>query len=344
MSKKQRIGIGIIGFGNFGLLTASVLSKHTNLQVHDNNKDADKLFKAKKIGVELVNLETLVQNDVIILAVPISETKQVIKKIASLLRPGTLVLDTCSVKVNPCRWLKKYLPEHVEILGTHPMFGPTTTKFDFAKQKWILKSHQIVLCPLRIKKAKLSAIKNFLIKFGIQVIITTPQDHDQQNAKTLSLVHFLGRSLLKAGIGEQQIFTPGYTDLLSILPHTTGDKLQLFYDMNNYNPYSRVVRNNFLSACDIMETSIEHAESRDDISFMRKQIDKFDSKIMVLLSKRFEAVEKIGMIKKKQDIDIVNHQRESEIVKKQCKKSKLKKDFIEKFYKLVFEESYKYQK
>ena len=100
------------------------------------------------------------------------------------------------------------------------------------------------------------------------MIVTTPENHDEQNAVTLSLVHFLGRSLFEAGIHEQRIFTPGFANLLKIYQHTTFDDMQLFYDMNNYNPFAEKVRRNFRAACDTIEKKIN---DNYDITFKKSK-------------------------------------------------------------------------
>jgi prephenate dehydrogenase len=43
---------------------------------------------------------------------------------APALRPGQLIIDTCSVKERPLEWMLEELPDHVQIVGTHPLFGP----------------------------------------------------------------------------------------------------------------------------------------------------------------------------------------------------------------------------
>ncbi len=244
----KKIKILIIGFGNFGTLIASILNKYALVEVYHYRQKSENIAKAKKIGLKLVSLDSAKEANIVILATPISKTKNTIKKVAPLLKKGALFLDTCSVKVAPCNWLKKYSPKNIEIMGTHPMFGPVSTKFDLDKQKWSLNGLQIILCPLRIKKENLSKIKKFLKSLGLKVIISSAKEHDKQNAKTLSLVHYLGRALLRVNITEQKIYTPGYKNLLSIVPHIDADTKQLFYDMNNYNPYAKELRKKFLKA------------------------------------------------------------------------------------------------
>ncbi len=335
--------IGIIGFGNFGTLLASVLSEHFDVLVYHYRNTSAYEDKAKKIGVKLVNLETASKCDTVILSVPISKTKEMIRKIAPLMKKGSLLMDTCSVKVYPCEWLQKYTNASINIIGTHPMFGPTTSNFDLEKQTWKLDNLQIVLCPLRIKKEKLKELKAFFKKLKLKVITTTPEEHDKQNAKTLSFVHFVGRSLLAAGIGHQKIFTPGYTDLLSILPHTTSDNWQLFYDMNNYNPYSGELREKFRDSGLEIEERIIRNRDEGEMLINRDMIDLIDTRIMKLLQKRFECATNIGKIKKAKNIKIIDAKREDKIIKEKTKQSNMNNDFIKKFYKLIFSESYKKQ-
>jgi prephenate dehydrogenase len=251
--------IGIIGFGRFGTLAASVLKKHATVHVYDKKKQ---LAKARRIGVKFSQLKTVAGSDIVILSVPISQTEKVLRQIAKLIKPGALVVDTCSVKVYPCHWLKKYLPKNVDILGTHPMFGPITTNFNESKQTCKLQDLQIVLCPLRIKEKRLLRIKKFLKQLGLQIIVTTPQEHDKQNAITLSFVHFLGRSLWETGIREQKMYSPGFKDLLSIYRTTTDDSWELFYDMNIYNPYASKTRIKFMQTCQRIEKKIENKNNK----------------------------------------------------------------------------------
>jgi len=341
--KKNRCTIGIIGLGKFGTLSAAILSQHANVEAYHYKDNEEIRSRARKVGAKLVDLKKVMENDVVILTVPIAKTKEMIKKIAPLAQKDTLVIDACSVKVFPCRWLEKYIPKKTQIMGTHPMFGPVTTKFNLDEKYWELENKQVVLCPLRIKKENLENIIKFLKSLGLIVIVTTPEDHDKQNAKTLSFVHFVGRSFTKAGIGQQKIFTPGYADLLKIIPHTNDDKWQLFCDMNNFNPYSEKVREKFKKAGEELIEGLVKSKSIDDFEFNRNMIDKIDKEILDLLERRFKYVKQIGKIKKKNGLKIVDKKREKEIINKKIKQSKLDEEFIKKLYRLIFNEAYRKQ-
>lgn len=214
------------------------LSEDFNVKVWNRS---DKSEEIRNSGAEPVSLEAVCQEKVVIIAVPISFMEEMLNAIAPLLKPGAIVVDVCSVKVNPVQWMKKLLPEGVSILGTHPMFGP-----DSASDT--LKDRKIVLCPVRMEDRHFEKIQQYLTSKGLAVIETTPEDHDRQIAVSLSLTHFIGRSLAEFGAQNLKIDTEGYKRLLYTLEVVTHDTWQLFEDMHRYNPFAASARNRFLEA------------------------------------------------------------------------------------------------
>lgn len=340
---KNNTKICIIGLGRFGSLAASILKKYFEVSAIDTNQE-DAKTRAKKIGIKLAKSQDINSFDIIILSAPISKTEEIIKKIAPKIKDGVLLIDTCSVKTLPCQWMKKHTPKNVEILGTHPMFGPTTSRFDINNQSWQVKGLQIILCPVRISQKRLSCVKSFLKKLKLEVIETTPQDHDRQNAKTLALVHFIGRALVASDVKKQQIFTPGYADLLNIIPHTASDNWQLFYDMNNFNPFAKEIREKFVQNCDELDLKIEQSKSSGKLEALRSAISRIDARIFRLFKKRFEIVKKIGRLKKSNHMPIKDKKREKELISKMSKRHKLALPFVESIYKTIFRQSINIQK
>ncbi|MBD3359626.1 MAG: hypothetical protein GF365_02885 [Candidatus Buchananbacteria bacterium] len=80
---------------------------------------------------------------------------------------------------------------------------------------------------------------------------------------------------------------------------------------------------------------------------VRKEIDKLDDDIMKLFKKRKKLVEKVGKIKKKHKIPMLQKVREVDIDKKLdkfAKKHGLKKTFLQKIWKNIIDESKDIQK
>ena len=137
--------------------------------------------------------------------------------------------------------MKKLLPKNVQILATHPIFGP-----DSAKDS--VRGRKIVLCRTRISEEFYRKIKENLENAGLIVIEATPEEHDREIAKTLLLTHFIGRGLMEFGAKELSMDTEGYKRLLKILETVRNDTSQLFRDMNDYNGYSKEMRTKLIRA------------------------------------------------------------------------------------------------
>jgi prephenate dehydrogenase len=231
--------IGLIGYGRFGKLTVQNLSPEMNVVVH--TRDPGKQEDIEQAGGRPVSLAEACGCGIVILCVPISAMQETLQQIAPLLAPGTLVVDVCSVKVLPVRWMKEMLPAGADILATHPMFGPDSANSS-------LLGHKIVLCAERVAPQRYDKIKQWLIGKGLVVIEATPDEHDRKIAVSLALTHFIGRALSEFGAAPLDIDTEGYKRLLHILGVVQNDTWQLFEDMNQFNPYAEEKRNDFLRA------------------------------------------------------------------------------------------------
>ena len=230
--------IGIIGFGRFGQLTARYLAEDFPVEVFTS---AEKTETVEGFKATVASLESACAQKVVILCVPISAMEKTLERIAPLLGPGTLVVDVCSVKTLPARWMVDILPEHVSILATHPMFGPDSAADSLSGRK-------IVLCRIRIDGGRFDKVRAYLSARGLEVFDTTSEEHDRQIAVTLALTHFIGRSLARFGAGDLPIDTEGYKRLRHILGVVGNDTWQLFEDMNRYNPFAEDARKHFMAA------------------------------------------------------------------------------------------------
>jgi len=240
--------IGLIGYGRFGRLTVKNLAPDFDVVVH--TRDAGKAEDIAAAGGRSVSLEEACRQKMVILCVPISAMQTTLKMISPLLTPHALVADVCSVKVLPARWMQEILPPSVEILATHPMFGPDSAAVSVA-------GYKIVLCPERIAADHYRKIKQWLDRKGIVCIETTPAEHDRKIAVSLALTHFIGRSLAEFGAPDLDIDTEGYKRLLHILGVVNNDTWQLFEDMHHYNPYAAENRRAFIQAMARIDARLE---------------------------------------------------------------------------------------
>ncbi len=240
----QRITIGIIGFGRFGKLVTKYLAKDFEVKVfdkHNNNNDEIKRLCAKPSSLEKAS-----KSEIVIPCIPISAFKDTIEKIKPFLKKNAIMIDVCSVKEYPINLMKQILPKNIQILATHPMFGPDSASDSLSGRK-------IVVCKTRIEDNTYQQIIDYLKSIGLIVIETTPEQHDKDMAETLILTHFIGRGLLEFKAVPKEIDTEGYKRLMHILSTVKNDTWQLFEDMNQYNDYAEQTRKKFIEALNKVE-------------------------------------------------------------------------------------------
>lgn len=243
--------IGLIGFGRLGRLLARYLAQDFHVHIYDLSLDHEAV---RSLGASPASLAEACEQPIVLPLVPMSAFEQLMLEIAPLLRPETLVIDACSVKQLPVEWMLQHLPASVQILGTHPMFGPDSAAETVFGAK-------LVVCPVRIESERYRQISLYLSKHGIKLIETTPDEHDRQISRSLFLAHYLGRTLLEFGAQPLEIDTKGYRRLMKILLTVENDSIQLFEDMYRYNPYAADTRSQFLKAMQAVSSHLDtHAQ------------------------------------------------------------------------------------
>jgi prephenate dehydrogenase len=243
--------IGIIGFGRFGKLASRYLAKDFEVFVHHRT---DKSNEIRRTGARVASLEEACSQNVVIPCVPISVLKDFLKDSAPLIKPHALMVDVCSVKEYPIKWMRQILPDTVSILATHPMFGP-----DSASDS--LEGRKICLCKVRIPEKQYRKIRKYLTSRGLAVVEATAREHDEQIATSLALTHLIGRSLSESGAAELAIDTEGYKRLLHILEVVERDTWQLFLDMHRYNPYAGQKRALFMDVINRINDRLKQEET-----------------------------------------------------------------------------------
>ena len=224
--------IGIIGYGRFGQFAAERLRKHFQVVVYDRKR-----VRCPR-GIRRRSLEEVASQPLLLLCVPISQISKTCLEIEPYLTPGQLIIDTCSVKEKPLQELDRLLPRFVEILGTHPLFGPDSARNG-------IRGLKIVLCPIRCRRV--SKVKAWLAAQGLDVIVTTPARHDFEMAKTQALFHFLARGVAETGIRVGRLSTPGPAKLFEDFRDVQNDSLQLFQDLHRMNRFTAAVRKELIN-------------------------------------------------------------------------------------------------
>ena len=55
---------------------------------------------------------------------PMEKLGKTLNQTKDKINQNSLILDVCSLKMFACETMKRILPSNMEIIGTHPLFGP----------------------------------------------------------------------------------------------------------------------------------------------------------------------------------------------------------------------------
>lgn len=246
--RKNKKSLAVIGIGQFAEFFIPHLKPFFSEILITSKGDKSKV--AKRLGVRHATLEETCKEDVIMLAMPISEITSVLEEIRDKVRKDAIVIDVCSVKMFSAKEMKRLLPKSVQILGTHPLFGPQSGKNG-------IKDLQIVLCPERMDSKSYDEIKDIFKKMGLNTKETTAKKHDKIMAYTQSLTHFFSRAAARTIPFEDFAFTtPSAKRLRDIIFEVKDDSEQLFLDMQILNPYATKTRKQFLKELNKLDTKI----------------------------------------------------------------------------------------
>lgn len=216
--------VGVIGLGRFGKVLVNILQKGYLINAYDIND------KAPISNVNFCSLDKVLDEHIIFIAVPIRRFDSLIKDISRKIKPGTTLIDVCSVKSHPVNVMLKYTTEKTGIIATHPMFGPDSFSSN-TKLKMMMSN-------VRDVNKQFSSWSNYFSNQGIEIIEMSPDEHDRLAARSQGVTHFLGRMLKQFGIQKTQIDTQGFKDLLDLVDQTCNDTWDLYTDLQLYNPYT----------------------------------------------------------------------------------------------------------
>lgn len=142
------------------------------------------------LETELRPSEAATMADVVIISVPIRETRAVIGQLGPLVRKEALLMDVTSLKSDPMHAM--LASTEASVLGTHPMFGPGVNTY---------QGQRVVICPGR-GEAWLDWARQMFTARGLVITEATPGEHDSMMAIVQVLHHFktqvLGLALSRA--------------------------------------------------------------------------------------------------------------------------------------------------
>ena len=205
--KVHIIGIGLIG-GSFAL---DLKSNFSEIEISGTDSNKKHLEKALELGLidNTAELKEVRNADVVIVAVPVDASTQVIKTVLDNVGENTLVFDAGSTKENLCKALESHKNRR-NFLAAHPISG-TEFSGPEAAIKDLYRNKTIIICEVEKTAFKLQekALEIFQ-KLGMRIRYMDPKSHDRHIAYVSHLSHIssfmLGKTVLEKEKNERDIF------------------------------------------------------------------------------------------------------------------------------------------
>lgn len=240
--------VGIIGFGVFGEFMARQLTPYFEVMVSSRRVRTEVVAQT---GAQLVSLQEAASADVVIPCVPVQHLASVLTQLAGYVSPGALVVDVASVKTVPVELMLQILPPGVDILATHPLFGPQSGANG-------IQGLPMVVWPVRLSDERLGDVTRFLTdKLQLDVQAVSPEEHDREMAYVQALTFLLGRAFSEIDIPDTPLKTKTYQHLLDVRRIVENDTPELFETIQLFNPYAGEMRRRLVMKLDDIEAELE---------------------------------------------------------------------------------------
>jgi len=243
--ESDRLTLGLIGFGAFGRLIARHLSDRFDILAHDPAA-TDGEGRAR-----LTDLATAAACPVVVLAVPVEAMAATVAAIGPHLMRGAVVVDVGSVKVLPARLMDQGLPDHVQVVGAHPLFGPQSARDGIAGLR-------IAVCPVREARPARRVAAFCRQALGLKVFLVTPEGHDREAAVVQGLTHLIARVLLAMEPLPTRMTTASFDRIMQAVEMVRHDSPAVFRAIERDNPFAAGVRERFFALADQARADLDH--------------------------------------------------------------------------------------
>ncbi len=191
------IGCGLIGSSILRAVASKKISK--NIYVYEKAKKNIAVIKKIKIKCKIINRFIDVPNnfDLIILCTPMSQYKQIIKKISKHISKKTILTDVGSTKEIISKEVFNILPKNKIWIPSHPIAGSEVSGAKYGDKNLFRDKWCVLIKSKNTKKQNLNKLTAFWKKLGSKVITMNSKQHDIIFSMTSHLPHLIAYNLVK---------------------------------------------------------------------------------------------------------------------------------------------------
>ena len=203
--------------------------------------------------------------DVIVLAVPITETAAILETLVEA-RPRGLIFDICSLKSPVLERLHHAVREGLNVASVHPMFAPDTV---------LLSGRVLVVCDCG-NPAAAEAARAMFEDTALRIVEIPLDQHDEYMAYVLGLSHAVNiafaRALATSGHGVHDLDRVTSTTFAR-QSHTTrqvaSENPRLYYEIQRHNAHTASVLKRLTQAVTELEAAALSDSSEAFVALMQ---------------------------------------------------------------------------
>ncbi len=195
-------------------------------------------FSSRGFRVNVVDLGTVYTSeramrecDIVLFAVPLHKSVEIIRELVAFARPGQLLMDLTSLKVAT---VAEMLRSQAGVVGLHPMFGGGVSSFS---------GQTLAACPVRISSQEWQSLRRLFTSSGIRVKECSPEEHDRMMSIIQVLFHLttmlMGRTLRELGIDIHETMeytSPSYRIEMNLVGRIFAQNPELYAAITQMNP------------------------------------------------------------------------------------------------------------
>jgi len=251
------------GAGGMGRLLAKGL-KSCGLSIAIGDLDEGRAREvARRLGVGLLGGDSLKGFGIVIIAVPFEAVIEEALKALDRMDEGSLLIEISSIKAGVVEAIRKSLPDRIEYISIHPLFGPAIRS---------LRGKKIVVIPVRAERW-LGGFLRIMRGMGCEAILSTAGEHDEAMARIQALHHFsylcLVDCLSRVGF-DPRFSTESFRRTLGLL-RRIDNNLSAIFSIQRHNPFAGEMRLNYRNAVE----ALSRMEAEEMEKALREDFERF---------------------------------------------------------------------
>ncbi len=203
---------------------------------------------------EITNKNIVQKCDLVIFAVPIDQTLEVMTQLVPASREDQIWMDFTSIKTQP---VKSMLASKAQVCGAHPLFGPMPH----------IEGQTFIYCPERIEASSLESVLEFFQAFDL--VELSPKEHDDLMGIVQCASHFsdmvMAEAIKNSGFDFSkvwQVSSPSYRLKLEVMGRMFAQNPNLYADIAIQNLSGSGATESFIKAAQDLGTKVK-AGNRD---------------------------------------------------------------------------------